>query len=237
MVPWLLDIGQTDNSSLEDPMMNDTDIRRNVEAELRWEPSVHNANAIGVGVNGGVTTLTGHVSSYAEKRAAERAAERVSGVTALVSELDVHLPSDLERTDEEIAQAVVNALTWNLSVPNGRLKVEVSKGWVTLEGDVDWQYERDAAASAVTYLTGVKGVSNLISIKSPVSQAAIKSDIEAALKRRAQLDAQSIGVKAEGHTVTLTGSVQSYAERREAERVVWAAPGVFKVDNKISINM
>jgi osmotically-inducible protein OsmY len=218
-------------------MMNDSDIRRNVEAELRWEPSVHDANAIGVGVKGGVTTLTGHAESYAEKWAAERAAERVSGVTALVSELDVHLPSSFERTDEEIAQAAVSALEWNLSVPRGRVKVEVSKGWITLDGDVDWQYQRDAAEGAVRYLAGVKAVSNLISLKSPVSQVAVKSDIEAALKRSAQLDAESIRVQADGHSITLTGSVQSYAERKEAERAAWAAPGVYSVDNRISIGM
>src|SRR4051812_39151339 len=112
-------------------MMTDGDIRRNVEAELGWEPSVHDANAIGVGVKGGVTTLTGHVVSYAEKGAAERAAERVSGVTAVVSELDVHVPSSFERTDEDIAQAAVDTLNWNLSVPSGRVKVEVTKGWIT----------------------------------------------------------------------------------------------------------
>jgi osmotically-inducible protein OsmY len=218
-------------------MMTDGDIRRNVEAELGWEPSVHDANAIGVGVKGGVTTLTGHVVSYAEKWAAERAAERVSGVTAVVSELDVHLPSSFERTDEDIAQAAVDALNWNLSVPSGRVKVEVTKGWITLDGNVDWKYQRDAAESAVRYLGGARGFSSLITIKSPVSQVAVRSDIEAALKRSAQLDAQNIGVKVDGHNVTLTGTVQSYAERREAERAAWAAPGVYSVDNRISISL
>lgn len=217
-------------------MMSDSEIRRNVEAELRWEPSVQDASAIGVAVKDGVTTLTGHTASYAEKWAAERAAERVSGVTALVSDLDVHLPSSFERTDEEIAQAAVNALNWNLSVPSGRVNLEVSKGWITLSGDVTWQYQRDAAESAVRYLAGVKGVSNLLTIKSPVSQSAVKADIEAALKRSAQLDAQRIDVKAVDHSVTLTGNVQSYAERREAERAAWAAPGVYTVDNRIAIS-
>jgi osmotically-inducible protein OsmY len=144
--------------------MNDADVRRNVETELKWEPSVSNANVIGVGVKDGVTTLSGHVDSYAEKWAAERAAERVGGVTAVVNNLDVHLPDSFARTDEEIAAAAVDALRWNLSVPTGRVKIRVSDGWLTLDGDVDWQYQRDAAETAVRYLAGVKGVSNVIGI-------------------------------------------------------------------------
>ena len=125
-------------------MKSDMDVRRDVEAELRWEPRVIDATGIGVAVKKGVTTISGHVQSYAEKWAAERAVERVSGVTAVANELDVHLPGDWERTDEDIAQAAVNALTWNLSVPRGRIQVEITKGWVTLKGDVDWQYQRDS---------------------------------------------------------------------------------------------
>jgi len=217
--------------------MSDADVRRNVETELTWEPSVSSANAIGVGVQDGVTTLSGYVASYAEKWAAERAAERVSGVTAVVNKLDVRIPSSFLRTDEEIAAAAVNALRWNLSVPDGRVKVAVEAGWLTLDGDVDWQYQRDAAETAVRYLAGVKGVSNLIDIKSPVDQVVVSADIEAALRRSAEVDAQRIGVLVDGHAVTLTGTVRSYAERREAERAAWASPGVYSVDDRISIGV
>jgi len=215
--------------------MNDADVRSDVETELKWEPSVANANAIGVGVENGVTTLSGSVESYSEKWAAERAAERVTGVTAVVNKLDVHLRGDYLRTDQEIAAAAVNALEWNLSVPADRVKVTVTAGWVTLNGDVDWQYQRDAAESAVRNLAGVMGVSDLIEIKAPVSQAVVSADIEAALRRSAQIDAENVGVQVDGHTVTLTGTVKSSAERREAERAAWAAPGVFNVDDRILV--
>ena len=217
--------------------MNDTDIRRNVELELNWEPSVKDATTIGVAVKGGVATLSGHTDSYMEKWAAERAAERVSGVTAVVSELDVHLPSDYTRTDEDIAAAAVNALRWNLSVPQNRVTVEVSRGRITLEGDVDWQYQRDSAEGAVRYLAGVKGVSNLIAIKTAASRAVVREDIEAALKRNAQLEARRIGVHVDGHNVTLTGTVKSYAERSEAERAAWSAPGVYGVTDRIVVSL
>jgi osmotically-inducible protein OsmY len=220
------------HSTAEGSAVTDDQIRRNVEAELDWEPAVHNASAIGVGVTRGVTTLSGHVGTYAEKWASERAAERVSGVTALVSELDVHLPSSLERTDEDIAQAAVNAVKW---LPRNSIRVEVSKGWLTLDGAVQWQFQRDAAEEAVRHLNGVRGVSNLISLKTPIGKAVIRADIEAALKRRAQLDAEQIDVAVAGHVVTLTGSVKTYAERQEAGRAVWAAPGVDSVQNRLSV--
>jgi osmotically-inducible protein OsmY len=220
------------HSTAEGSAVTDDQIRRNVEAELDWEPAVHNASAIGVGVTRGVTRLSGHVGTYAEIWASERAAERVSGVTALVSELDVHLPSSLERTDEDIAQAAVNAVKW---IPRNSIRVEVSKGWLTLDGAVQWQFQRDAAEEAVRHLNGVRGVSNLISLKTPISKAVIKADIEAALKRRAQLDAEQIDVAVAGHDVTLTGSVKTYAERQEAGRVAWAAPGVDSVQNRLSV--
>jgi osmotically-inducible protein OsmY len=218
-------------------MKSDMEIRRDVEAELGWEPRVNDATAIGVAVKNGVATISGHVQSYLERSAAERAVERVSGVTAVANELDVHLPSDWERTDEEIAQAAVNAVNWNLAVPIGRVQVEVAKGWVTLKGDVDWQYQRDAANNAIRYLTGVRGVTNVVVLKSPISRTAVKKDIEEALKRSAEIDARKIGVDANGHTVTLTGEVRSSNERKEAERAAWAAPGVYTVDNRIAVSV
>lgn len=217
-------------------MKSDLDIRRDVEAELRWDPRVPNDTTIGVAVKNGVTTLSGHVESYAEKWAADRAAERVSGVTALVSGIEVRLPGSFERTDEEVAQAVVNALNWDLLVPSGHIRAEVNNGWVTLEGDVDWQYQRDAAMRSVRHLFGVKGVSDSIILKSPVSESAVTSDIEAALKRNAAIDAQGISVKADGHNVTLTGKVRSSAELKQAEQAAWAAPGVYHVDNLIAVS-
>jgi osmotically-inducible protein OsmY len=218
-------------------MKSDMDIRRDVEAELQWEPSVNDAAAIGVAVKNGITTISGHVQSYFEKWAAERAVERVSGVTAVANELDVRLPGDWERTDEDIAQAAVHALTWNLLVPRGRIQVEVTHGFVTLSGEVNWQYQRAAANDAIRYLAGVKGVTNLVTLKSPISRTAVKADIEAALKRSAEVDAQNIGVDTNDHTVTLTGQVRSSNERKEAERAAWAAPGVYSVDNRIAVSL
>jgi osmotically-inducible protein OsmY len=184
-----------------------------------------------------VTTLSGHADSYAERWAAERAAERVSGVTALVSAIDVQLASSYQRTDEEIAAAAVNALKWNWSVPSGRVHVEVRQGIVTLQGDTDYQYQRSAAERAVRFLTGVKSVVNGIALKPAVNQAVVKSDIEAALKRNAVIDAQAIQVSAEGHVVTLSGRVRSSAERTQAEQAAWAAPGVSTVTNRITLGV
>src|SRR5687767_6130798 len=157
--------------------MSDTELQRDILDELRWEPSV-NAAHIGVAVKNGVVTLTGHVPSYAEKYAAERAAKRVHGVRAVANELDVKLPGSSERTDEDVAAAAVSALSLNTLVPDDKIKVTVTDGWVKLEGTVEWQYERDAAENAVRYLTGVKGVVNLVTVKPRVSPSEIKLKIE-----------------------------------------------------------
>jgi len=214
--------------------MDDLELKKSVESELNFEPSI-NAAEIGVAVKNGVVTLSGRVPSYWEKVSAERAAARVSGVKAVANELEVRLPGSSERTDEDIAQAAVDTLRWSVLVPQDRIKVKVSKGWITLEGNVDWQYQKSAAEKAVRKLYGVLGVSNLIEVKPQVSKAEVKTAIEAALKRLAEVDANRIRVDTEDGKVVLSGSVRSWFEREEAERAAWAAPGVRSVEDRIAI--
>lgn len=214
--------------------MNDLELKKNVETELNYEPSINPAE-IGVAAKDGIVTLTGRIQSYWEKVAAERAATRVDGVKAVVNELTVRLPYSSERTDEDIAQAAVNSLKWSVLVPADRIKVKVSKGWLTLEGTVDWQFEKIAAEKAVRKLYGVVGITNLVEVKSQASKADIKSEIESALRRSAELDAQRIKVEVDGDKVTLRGTVHSYFEKEESERAAWRAPGVRSVDNRIVV--
>ena len=216
-------------------MKGDSDVQRSVQDELKWEPGVSDASKIGVAVKDGVVTLTGFVSSYAEKWAAERAAKRVSGVNAMAVELEVQLPGHAKKSDADIAKAAEHALSWDVLVPAGSVSVMVEHGWVTLDGNLNWQYQRSAAEDAVGGLTGVTGISNRIAVKPTVSPIDIKSKIEAALKRNAILDAESINVQTDGGKVTLTGTVSSWAERDEAEAAAWAAPGVTDLKDAITI--
>jgi osmotically-inducible protein OsmY len=217
-------------------MRNDSDVQRGVQDELNWEPGVANASKIGVAVKDGVVTLTGTVNTHFEKWAAERAAKRVAGVRALAVELEVKPFGSFKRTDADIAKAAESALDWDVTVPKDHVKVMLEDGWVTLEGNVDWQYQRENAEDDVRYLAGVRGVSNKIVLKPSVVATEVKSKIEAALQRNAVLDARNIKVNTEGSKVTLTGTVRTWIEKDEAEDAAWAAPGVTDVNNLITIS-
>jgi osmotically-inducible protein OsmY len=215
-------------------MKTDSQLQSDVIAELDWEPSIH-SEEIGVEVKGGVVTLAGHVGTYSEKLAAERAAMHVFGVKALAVEIDVRLVGQYARTDGDIARTVENVLQWTTCVPKDSVKIKVEGGWVTLSGEVHWDYQRKAAVDAARYLMGVKGVSDLIAIKPAVSAPLVKADIEAALVRRARKDSNSISVSVNGSDVTLSGSVQNWSERDLATQTAWGTPGVRSVTNDTAV--
>ena len=215
-------------------MKTDSQIQQDVSEELDWEPSV-DATQIGVEVKDGIVTLAGHVTSFAEKWNAELAVQRVSGVKALAVEIDVILPVSSKRNDVDIARAAENLLSWTSNVPKDRVKIMVEGGWVTLSGEVDWEYQRLSITRGIRHLMGVVGVSDQISIKPQASLDTIKSGIKAALERRVQSDVQSISVDVLGDCVTLSGPVFSWSERDLAEYSAWSAPGVRSVINNITI--
>jgi osmotically-inducible protein OsmY len=215
-------------------MRTDSELQRDVLDELNWEPSTDAAD-IGVSVDNGVVTLHGTVKSLSQKWTAERVAQHIEGVRAVTDELEVKLPGDALRSDADIAAAALNALDWNVSVPPGQIKLLVENGWITLEGNVEYRYQKEAAEDAVRNLAGVKGITNLVIIKPRVSPTDVKYEIYKALERAAQIDAQKISVLASDGTVVLSGNVRSWAEREDAERAAWAAPGVHDVRNDIQI--
>lgn len=212
----------------------DAQLKSDIEAELEWEPSI-NAAHVGVAVDRGVVTLTGHLDTYAEKFAIDRVVSRVAGVEAVAVELDVKLAADHVRSDTEIATSAEQAVKWNTLVPVDRVRLKVEKGWVTLSGEVDWDYQRRAAEHAVKSLKGVRGVSNLVSLKPRSTPADVATRIRDALKRRAEREAQDVVVSLSGSVVTLRGHVHSGPERMAAVGAAMAAPGVTRVINELTI--
>lgn len=216
-------------------MKTDLQLQRDVLEELKFEPSIREAE-IGVAAKGGVVTLTGFVDSYVEKFSAEQTAERVGGVKAVADEIKVNLSGAHQRSDTDLAHAVVNALRWDIQVPDDHIKATVDDGWIALDGEVEWQYQKWAAEGAVRNLTGIKGVTNLITVKPRrASTYEVGQKIKDSLRRHAERDADKITIEAKDGQVTLRGTVSSFAERQDAERAAWQAPGVTKVEDMIAV--
>jgi osmotically-inducible protein OsmY len=212
---------------------SDDSIREDVLFELKFDPKISNSADIAVAVKDGVVTLSGFVPSYWEKDEAEKAAKRVYGVRGVANDIDVRL--FWERTDPEIARAAVHVLENNVNIPSDKITVTVKEGVVTLEGTVDWQYQKTLVESAIKKLKGVVGIKNKIDVKPPVTPSVVREKIAEALRRSAELDARRISVEIEGDTVKLYGGVSSWAERAEAERVAWSTPGVLRVENHLTV--
>ena len=216
-------------------MKSDTQLRNDVQAELNWTPDVKTSD-VGVIVKDGIVTLTGHLANHAEKYAIERAVQRVQGVKALAVELTVKLPFDNRRTDADIALAAERALEWNVLVPDDKIRPMVEKGWLTLNGEVEWEYQRSAAENAVRDLMGVTGVSNLVKVKPKVSPANVEKKIHEALARQADREANRLAITVDGSQVTLRGTVHSWTERNAVQGAAWATPGVSVVVNELLVD-
>jgi osmotically-inducible protein OsmY len=214
--------------------VNDASLKKLVEEELDWEPSV-DAVGIGVGVKDGVVTLMGHVNSYAQKLAAEHAVQRVKGVRAIAEDLEVRFAGSATSADDEIARRAANVIDWDSSIPKGKVKAKVENGYVTLSGEVEWRYQADRARNHVADLFGVKGVTSLIAVKPKVSASDVKDRIEKALMRSAEIEAKGIRVAVVDSSVTLEGQVDAWHDREVALQAAWAAPGIKNVTNNIRI--
>jgi osmotically-inducible protein OsmY len=216
-------------------MRSDADIERDVEEELKWDPDL-DASDIAISVKSGVVTLAGFVKSYTDKYEAEAAAKRVAGVSGVANDIEVRMPSVDERPDPDIAREAVAAIKSQLPISSEHIKVVVKNGWVTLEGQVEWQYQRSTAEISVRRIKGVKGVNNLVQLKPRAEPSEIKRKIQEAFRRNAEVDANRITVEARGGEVILKGTVRSWIEREEAERTAWSAPGVIKVEDRIIVS-
>jgi osmotically-inducible protein OsmY len=219
---------------MENKMKTNAELQNDVQNAIKWEPLL-NAAEIGVTVKDGVVTLTGSVDNYSKKSQAEDAAKNVAGVKAVVEKIEINYSSWGTTSDGDIAKEIISALKWNFEVPNDKVKVKVENGWVTLDGELPWNFQREAAKNAVSNLNGVKGVSNNIKIKSDSEDAIEKSDIESALERNWSISDNDIEVKVSGSRVTLSGTVDSWYQKEEAGRIAWNAPGVEMVANDIVV--
>lgn len=216
-------------------MKTDSEIQKDVIDEISWEPFLKSSE-IGVSVKGGIVTLSGTVDAYSKKVAAENAAKRVAGVKAVAEDIEIDYTTDGKRTDSAIAGAVVDALKWHSAMQENKIKVKVENGWVTLEGDVDWEFQKNSARYMVENLQGVNGISNLIKIKPGASPVEVTRKINAAFHRSATIDSGKVQVGVNGSKVTLSGKVRSYSEKKDAESAAWLAPGVTEIENKIEID-
>ena len=216
-------------------MKNNSELQTDVQNAIKWEPLL-NAAEIGVTAKDGVVSLTGVVDSYAKKLEAEDAAKKVIGVKAVVEKIEVKFPNSWTKTNAEIANEVLSALKSNWSVPNDKVTVKVEDGWVTLEGELPWNYQKEAAKNAINWLTGVKGVTNNIKIKSESHDSIEQKDVENAIRRIWSLDDLDIKVKVSGTTVTLTGTVNTWFQKEEAGRIAWKTPGIWHVKNELAVD-